>query len=82
MARNRSQQIFVVGNYDPPGNFIGSFTKNVKPLLSDEIKSRSSTEKEDEGKEKSLEEEHEEFSQKMLKHHNEYRKKHFAPELK
>ncbi|XP_058055283.1 uncharacterized protein LOC131206645 [Anopheles bellator] len=32
MARNRSGQVFVVANYDPPGNYIGSFAKNVPPV--------------------------------------------------
>uniref|UniRef100_A0A182NHH2 SCP domain-containing protein n=1 Tax=Anopheles dirus TaxID=7168 RepID=A0A182NHH2_9DIPT len=32
VARNRSGQVFVVANYDPPGNYIGSFAKNVPPI--------------------------------------------------
>uniref|UniRef100_A0A2M3ZF87 Putative scp-like extracellular protein n=1 Tax=Anopheles braziliensis TaxID=58242 RepID=A0A2M3ZF87_9DIPT len=32
VARNRSGQVFVVANYDPPGNYIGSFAKNVPPV--------------------------------------------------
>ncbi|KAG5678130.1 hypothetical protein PVAND_007829 [Polypedilum vanderplanki] len=82
MAKNRNGEIFVVVNYDPPGNFIGSFEKNVLPLIDEDAKSRTSAEKSDGEREKTPEEEYEEFSQKMLKHHNEYRKKHFAPELK
>lgn len=27
-----SGQVFIVANYDPPGNFIGSFAENVPPL--------------------------------------------------
>lgn len=54
----------------------------MQPLIGDEVKSRASIEKTDAEREKTPEEEHEEFAQKMLKHHNEYRKKHFAPELK
>jgi uncharacterized protein YkwD len=82
MAKNRTGEIFVVANYDPPGNFIGSFEKNVLPLLSDNMKSRASSERLNGEAEKSYEEELAEFAQKMLKHHNEYRKKHYAPELK
>jgi len=32
VAHSRSGQIFVVCNYLPPGNFIGSFSENVPPL--------------------------------------------------
>jgi hypothetical protein len=32
VAKNRSGHIFVVANYSPPGNFIGSFAENVPPL--------------------------------------------------
>ncbi|KAF4518471.1 hypothetical protein B566_EDAN006476 [Ephemera danica] len=32
VAMSRSGQIFVVANYLPPGNFIGSFSENVPPL--------------------------------------------------
>uniref|UniRef100_A0A182MN72 SCP domain-containing protein n=1 Tax=Anopheles culicifacies TaxID=139723 RepID=A0A182MN72_9DIPT len=37
LARNRSGQVFVVANYDPPGNYIGSFAKNVPPVGGFEI---------------------------------------------
>jgi hypothetical protein len=32
VAKSRTGQIFVVANYSPPGNFIGSFAENVPPL--------------------------------------------------
>ncbi|CAG2063987.1 unnamed protein product [Timema podura] len=33
VAKSRNGQIFVVANYSPPGNFIGSFAVNVPPPL-------------------------------------------------
>lgn len=32
IARNRNGQIFVVANYDPPGNVIGTYSENVPPV--------------------------------------------------
>lgn len=32
VAKNRNGHIFVVANYSPPGNFIGSFAENVPPV--------------------------------------------------
>lgn len=32
IARNRNGQIFVVANYHPPGNVIGTYSENVPPL--------------------------------------------------
>ncbi|KAG8236321.1 hypothetical protein J437_LFUL015948 [Ladona fulva] len=31
MAKSRKGQMFVVANYYPPGNYIGSYTENVPP---------------------------------------------------
>jgi glioma pathogenesis-related protein 2 len=85
LAKNRAGEVFIVANYDPPGNFIGSFEKNVLPLLTDgDERSRRSVEKaaEETEQEKRSDEEYELFAQRILKHHNDYRKKHHAGELK
>lgn len=67
-----------------PGNYIGSFEKNVLPALDDDQKSRASVEKATEEivEAKYSDEEYEAFAQRILKHHNEYRKKHHASDLK
>lgn len=97
VARNRSGQVFVVANYDPPGNYIGSFAKNVppqggfeipkiiidKPAVSDESKSVGATKPEKHVRivDENDPDQFDEFSQAMLRHHNEYRRKHGAPDL-
>jgi uncharacterized protein YkwD len=67
-----------------PGNYIGSFVKNVLPCIDDDQKSRASVEKatEEMAQEKYSNEEYEAFAQRILKYHNEYRKKHHASDLK
>lgn len=32
IATSKTGQVFVVCNYNPPGNFIGSFAENVPPI--------------------------------------------------
>ncbi|XP_058826887.1 uncharacterized protein LOC131686899 [Topomyia yanbarensis] len=95
LASNRSGQVFVVANYDPPGNYIGSFAKNVPPPGGFEIPkiiidktsaggSKSATpklEKHVRIVDENDPDQFDEFSQAMLRHHNEYRRKHGAPNL-
>ncbi|KAL1117015.1 hypothetical protein AAG570_004343 [Ranatra chinensis] len=73
VAKSKTGQMFVVANYDPPGNFIGSFAENVPPLggFAETPKSLASEVKNDD-----------KFQDEMLKLHNEYRAKHGAPPLK
>lgn len=88
---NSSGQVFVVANYDPPGNFIGSFSENVPPIggfrkqsagdnraLPNARKSTKTDSLESETREIDLDR----FVLAMLRHHNEYRRKHGSPELK
>lgn len=92
-----SGQVFVVANYDPPGNFIGSFAENVWPIggfvdplpePSLFVDSTDSTQMESLGSAGSAdstssnrEMDLEKFVAAMLRYHNEYRKKHGAPDL-
>ncbi|XP_058457658.1 uncharacterized protein LOC131434684 isoform X2 [Malaya genurostris] len=95
LASNRSGQVFVVANYDPPGNYIGSFAKNVPPpggfevpkIIIDKtngVGSKTGTpklEKHVRIVDENDPDQFDEFSQAMLRHHNEYRRKHGAPNL-
>jgi hypothetical protein len=67
-----------------PGNYIGSFEKNVLPAFDDDQKSRASVEKatEEIAQENYSDQEYEAFAERILKHHNEFRKRHHAPDLK
>lgn len=81
--------MFVVANYDPPGNFIGSFSENVPPIggfvttpkivindvpdFEDSTFSHTSTNN-------SLDLDN--FVNAMLRYHNEFRRKHLVPDLK
>ncbi|XP_062552937.1 uncharacterized protein LOC134218091 [Armigeres subalbatus] len=95
VARNRSGQVFVVANYDPPGNYIGSFAKNVPPpggfeipkIIVDKLTSETSktstvkVEKHVRIVDENDPDQFDEFSQTMLRHHNEHRRRHGAPDL-
>ncbi|CAO1357642.1 unnamed protein product [Diamesa serratosioi] len=81
MAKNRAGEVFVVAYYDPPGNYIGSFEKNVLPIL-DLIDNGKSFDDAQVLDNENLIPSHDEFDLAMLKMHNDYRRKHGAPELK
>lgn len=87
MAKNRSGQIFVVANYDPPGNFIGSFAENVPPIGGfDETNdtSKQSSVPSDTSTEQTKEDcpNLDIFIKAILRYHNEYRRRHGVAELK
>lgn len=88
MAKNRTGQIFIVVNYDPPGNFIGSFTENVPPLGGFDGESNEKSKRSLVSFESFLHPEKEDdlnlevFIKAVLRYHNEYRRKHGVPELK
>lgn len=76
MARNRNGEVYVVCNYNPAGNFLGSFTENVLPLGVKPLK-------------KTLIEalpyytlDEQAWQQDALMVHNEYRRKHRVSDLR
>ncbi|XP_046414084.1 uncharacterized protein LOC124176607 isoform X2 [Neodiprion fabricii] len=77
MARNRNGEIYVVCNYNPAGNFLGSFTENVLPpgevctsrklgSVNAQVNLINETS----------------WQQEALLVHNEYRRRHRVPDLK
>ncbi|XP_073974479.1 uncharacterized protein isoform X2 [Rhodnius prolixus] len=73
IATSKTGQVFVVCNYNPPGNFIGSFAENVPPIggFTSPPKTLASEVRNDEV-----------FQREMVKFHNEYRSRHGSPPLK
>ncbi|XP_014215368.1 uncharacterized protein LOC106644405 isoform X2 [Copidosoma floridanum] len=86
MARNRNGEVYVVVNYNPAGNFLGSFSENVlSPCCSDQTSSSSASSSPQPGKNspdsaKILDERA--WQEEALRIHNEYRRRHQVPELK
>lgn len=74
----RSGQTYVVCNYDPPGNFIGSFSENVPPVGGFPIPKIVI----DKSYDSDTPEDFTDFAKAMLKHHNDFRKRHAAHELR
>lgn len=86
-ARSKTGQVVIVCNYDPPGNFIGSFTENIPPVGGFPSTYRENIRKSDESRNTSLSStvlsnKFTDFATKMLKWHNYYRKKHGVPLLR
>ncbi|XP_063699505.1 uncharacterized protein LOC134830072 isoform X2 [Culicoides brevitarsis] len=78
VGSNRSGQTYVVCNYDPPGNFIGSFSENVPPIGGFPIPKIVI----DKSYDSDTPDDFTDFAKAMLRHHNEFRKRHGAHELK
>ncbi|XP_015120642.1 uncharacterized protein LOC107043601 isoform X1 [Diachasma alloeum] len=78
MSRNRNGEVYVVCNYNPAGNFLGSFMENVlppgggSPGKSNGLASRGAHSAVDEAA----------WQQEALLVHNEYRRKHRVPDLR
>lgn len=78
MARNRNGEVYVVCNYNPAGNFLGSFIENVlPPVTSSPSKKMSYLD----AKSYYMLDEHK-WQQDALLVHNEYRRKHRVPDLR
>ncbi|XP_071053490.1 uncharacterized protein [Onthophagus taurus] len=89
-AKSRQGYIYVVANYNPAGNFVGEYVKNVPDVI-DETQNQLKQENGDHAAANSLldgsplSEISSEFSQfqlDALKIHNEFRRKHGVPPLK
>ncbi|XP_046397298.1 uncharacterized protein LOC124164140 isoform X2 [Ischnura elegans] len=88
MAKSRKGQVFVVANYYPPGNYIGSYVDNVLPLIGTcsgvvtPVKNGSTPTEELKSPTVASGSQDEEFAKEGLRLHNEFRRKHGVPELK
>lgn len=84
VAKNRHNKIYVVANYNPPGNFVGDYIANVPPLLSsganNEEEPSACSRIEIQSESASALDEYQ-YAKEGLLAHNEYRRKHGVPEL-
>lgn len=78
MARNRNGEVYVVCNYNPAGNFLGSFTENVLPPVDASPTKRITFT--DLKQQNAIDEQA--WQQEALMVHNEYRRKHRVPDLR
>lgn len=78
MARNRNGEVYVVCNYNPAGNFLGSFMENVLPPSE---RSSSPSRLPAILKISSWTLDQSAWQQDALAVHNEYRRRHRSPDL-
>ncbi|XP_029679943.1 uncharacterized protein LOC115245669 isoform X1 [Formica exsecta] len=78
MARNRNGEVYVVCNYNPAGNFLGSFTENVLPPVETSPAKRINFT--DFKQQYTIDEQA--WQQEALLVHNEYRRKHRVTDLR
>ncbi|XP_074112024.1 uncharacterized protein LOC141535790 isoform X3 [Cotesia typhae] len=78
MARNRNGEVYVVCNYNPAGNFLGSFMENVLPPV-ESTSSPSRFIARLKISSKTLDQHA--WQKEALAVHNEYRRRHHSPEL-
>lgn len=78
MARNRNGEVYVVCNYNPAGNFLGSFTENVLPPVETSPAKRINFT--DFKQQYTIDEQA--WQQEALLVHNEYRRKHRVSDLR
>lgn len=78
MARNRNGEVYVVCNYNPAGNFLGSFTENVLPPVETSPAKRINFP--DFKQQYTIDEQA--WQQEALLVHNEYRRKHRVSDLR
>ena len=87
MARNRNGEVYVVANYNPAGNYLGSFRENVLAPIRESTTDYSGASSPQPGKSSSSPEpsktmtDEKSWESEALKIHNEYRKRHKVPEL-
>ncbi|XP_018335434.1 uncharacterized protein LOC108744254 isoform X2 [Agrilus planipennis] len=88
VAKSKQGSIYVVANYSPPGNFVGSYAQNVPPLLStsssDNTPSHNPADSPGTRIARSIDVATGKFTQfqtDALKAHNELRRRHGVPDL-
>ena len=79
MARNRNGEVYVVCNYNPAGNFLGSFTDNVLPPGGCSPSKRTSLSA---NRQTQSAAEEIAWQQEALLVHNEYRRRHRVSDLR